>query len=219
MLTDEEKALTFEFDPTHDYFADVDKIVPPYRLPGYQTHSLQGGAAFENSSGVREVAVGPQKTQRMPFIRYVRAVDPAGGIMPLSISTCRPSPEYPEGLDGFHMDRVLADKRRKGWLILERDEISPYAGKVGQPYCAWALAVAKKREAAHAKKMDEDAQTWMSAAQRKSIEMQAEQNKAQNEMTASLVDKVIAAVIAAQKASAEPVSRGPGRPPKSDSQP
>ena len=142
-----EARLPYKVEPGRDYLAEVSESVPPWRPMAYQTHSvLSPGAAFSDEmKGQPKEALSPSGVPIVvPQKKYVRALDPAGNVMSLIVSSCRPSPEKPDGDDGLGTtDRILSEKKKSGWLILEPDQ--EYGGRVGPDYLAWAMAVREFR--------------------------------------------------------------------------
>lgn len=159
-----ERDLPFEYDPTVDYFKKFDAIVPPWQVWKYDTekgHGLAGTAIFDSRTdeesvrrkGPPTVKVGRRRTMTVAIRMYVRAIDPAGNLCPLQISTVPPSPQFPDGSDGLGThQRVVAQKSARGWIVVENREAfwSPYSGKRGNEYAAWAWAVMLHRQAKHA---------------------------------------------------------------------
>lgn len=163
-----ERDLPYEFDPSVDYFAKFDEFVPKWQAIGYEKVNGSLGA-FSESVGPAEVKVAPRTTRVMPYMRYVRAIDPAGNVCPLSVSSVRPSPAFPDGHDKCGtLNRVIAEKNAAGWLIVENSQLmwSPYSGKAGQQYAAWALAVMKYRLVKHAEHEASEAKAFQSRAEK-----------------------------------------------------
>jgi hypothetical protein len=159
-----ERELPFEYDPRVDYFKKFDAIVPRWEVWRYETEKgdgLAGAAIFDSRTdemsvrrkGPPTVKMGRRRTMTVSIRMYVRAIDPAGNVCPLHISTVPPSPQFPDGNDGLGThQRVVAQKSRSGWIVVEPVEAfwSPYSGKRGNEYAAWAWAVMLHRQAKHA---------------------------------------------------------------------
>jgi len=205
-----EADVPFHFDPSHDYTKDVDQFTPQYTPPQYRTVEWKPGAALttpEDQRGTRNVRINGRETRTMPFQRYVRGVDLQGNIHPVTTSTCRPTPEYPNGDDGLGTaSRAMEGKEKSGWLILELGKAA--YGRRGQEYLAWALAVAEKRRLAHAKYEQNEEAAFMSIYQRKMLEFEKQRSASQAEMTDTLVKTVVEAVMAAQAAMNQGKAKG-----------
>lgn len=163
-----ERDLPFEFKRDVDYFALFDPILPAYQVVPYETEK-GSQAAFSNATGPVEVKVGKRQTRSVSYIRYVRAIDPAGNLCQLKVSTCRPSPANKDGYDSSGtFNRVVAVKNAKGWIIVERDRRTWNldSGKQDQEYAAWALAVMAYRQKRHAAYQALEARAFMSRAER-----------------------------------------------------
>lgn len=174
-ITDEERDLPFEYDPSKDYFAEVDKRCPPYQVP-HVLYPAAGGqptkVALSDASGTREVAVrvdvpedGKRRKRTVRMVmghrRYVRAVDLAGAIQQLTVASMRPDWDNQVGVDSYTQQRTVMLKSGRGWLVLERERsmMNPYAPFIAEPnrYCAWALAVADMRKKIHEEHIHADA--------------------------------------------------------------
>jgi hypothetical protein len=170
-----ERDLPFDFKPDVDYFAKFDDLLPPFRIFKYEAEK-GSEAAFSNATAPPEVKVSKRQVRTVSHRRYVRAIDPGGNLCQLGVSTVRPSPVYPDGYDrcGTFM-RVVQTKSQKGWIIVENDQRvwNLDAGKKGQQYAAWALAVMEFRQKRHAEHQALEAQAFMSRAE-KAAEKQGE---------------------------------------------
>ena len=73
--------------------------------------------------------------------------------------------------------RVATEKNRRGWLIVENVEgaWNPYSGKVGQDYCAWALAVMQLRRRLHAEYQRRETEQFLEEKKRQALELAKEQ--------------------------------------------
>lgn len=205
----DERDLDFAFDPAVDYFASVDAMMPPWRPPSYAT--LPGSvAALTASAGLQEHRTG-RVVKIVSRRRYVRAIDPAGRLRQLKVSTVPTTPSHPDGNDRIGtMQRVVAEKSQRGWLIVERDPAtwSPYSGRRGQEYCAWALAVGEWRRKVHEEHEKEEAKAFMSQATREANKRAEEQTAALRELAQSVVTATAASTAAA--AAREPRRSGRG---------
>jgi hypothetical protein len=188
-----ERDLSFEFKPGVNYFAKFDEILPSWKLEHGPYETKDGShAAFSDAVGPIEMYTDERETLTISYRRYVRAIDPAGNLCQLIISSVRPSPFYPKGEDRVGtMMRVVATKSRRGWLVVEpvSDFWSPYAGKQGQEYAAWCWAVMEYRQKRHAAYEANEAMAFMSRAE-KAAEKQGE---AMAKALGGAVDKIIAA--------------------------
>lgn len=150
-----ERDLSFEFKRDVDYFAKFDALMPKWENRRYETANLPNlsGTALFTAKGAPEVKIAKRRTVTTSLRMYVRAIDPAGNLCPLHISTVTPSPEYPDGHDKLGTpQRVVTEKSRKGWLVVENVDTfwSTFAGRRGQEYAAWCWAVMAHRKAKHA---------------------------------------------------------------------
>lgn len=147
-----ERDLEFEFKPNVDYWKKFDAMLPAWTVRPY-VERQDSSAAFFTTKGAPEVKVGRRRTQVVSLRKYVRAIDPAGNLCQLTVSTVPPSPEFRNGDDNIGTQaRVIAQKSRRGWIVVENEVTcwNVYAGKSGQQYAAWALAVMAYRKAKHA---------------------------------------------------------------------
>ena len=202
-ISDDELDLQYDFDPKHNYFADVDDLFPAWQVPvAKYLDSFPIDAALSDSNGPREVRTRetevvvdgdgqpvldgrgrPRRRSRtvakvQPFRMYWRAIDPDGNICPLAVSTCRADRDKPSGDDGLGTAmRVATEKNRRGWLIVENVEgaWNPYSGKVGQDYCAWALAVMQLRRRLHAEYQRRETEQFLEEKKRQALELAKEQ--------------------------------------------
>ena|SRR3990167_3578256 len=204
-----EKGIPFYYDASHDYEQDVNQFCPAYELPQVRESPLKPGAAFSDERGTREVRIGSgRQTATMPFMRYIRMVDPQGNVCQVSISTTRPSPT-PEGRNGYDglgtEARVKSEKLRKGWLPLDANEYMN--GRTGQEMVAWSLAVAEKRRLAH---NAYEAKEYPDRTKQAIDAQIAVQSKLMEGVAAPLAKAVIAGVQAAQATNAKPARQAKG---------
>ncbi len=205
----------------------IEWYVPEWTLPEYKEdrHFNGGavaGAAFfstkkEERGGSRpresiaDASAKPvdvvtdTRIRRSPSMKYIRAVDPQGNIVPLVVSTVNASPDFPGGDDGLGTDqRVRAEKQRRGWLILEKGQYG-YNGTTGLAYLQWALAVADDRRKRHLEWEKSEREALMSRAEKQSLALQEKQVDAQKDTTAALVD-LVSKLIESQKDSSVTVA-------------
>lgn len=157
-----------------DWFAEIDRRLPPWHAqrttqygtntgltPEPNTKAAEGWAPEDVATGTRTIMVGyvenlldvvdkgvdPSEVIyeiTMPYQPYVRAINPAGQLVPLLVSQTREeSGIYETG----HGDRIKAAKRRLGWLIAERNE--EHGGRTGQDYGRLIFEEMAKRQVAH----------------------------------------------------------------------
>ena len=200
-VSSEEISIKYRVDPSKDYFVEVDRMQPAW-VPE-NTQVIQGsGAALSDRTGPREVVIGTvgrkKQIRTIPYVKYVRAIDPAGNLCCFSVSTCRQTPERPDGDDGLgtYM-RIISEKSKIGWLVLERDPATwnPYSGKQGQDYIAWALAVSELRKRLHAMYQKSEAQAFMSRSQ-----VAAEEQLQATKSMAKEIGKEVAEAVLGEKA-------------------
>lgn len=164
-----ERDLPFEYKPGVDYFAKFDAMLPAWRPAVYATLPASHAAFTEDGGGPVEVRVGRRQTRTLAHRRYVRAIAPDGTLRQLIISTVRPTPAFPDGLDacGTH-HRLPAKKSARGWIVVENIDSmwTPYVQLRGQQYAAWALAVMEYRRKRHAEYEASEATAFMSRAER-----------------------------------------------------
>lgn len=163
-----EAALPYGDDPGRDFAAELDRLMPRWTVAPYATHpTLNPGTAYADHerNHPREVIDPIHGTvHNTPFKRYIRALDPAGNICSLIVSSVRPTPEFPDGDDGIGTEqRVVSAKMRSGWLILEPGhESASFGGRQGRDYLAWAFAVRDFRRARHAEHMKQENDSFKS---------------------------------------------------------
>ncbi|HAM54421.1 MAG TPA: hypothetical protein DCQ64_03045 [Candidatus Rokubacteria bacterium] len=139
----------------------VDLICPSWaRAMTVQSESgahctMYGQATGERSVDLPEVVVRigkeefylPRRQFVMPFQNYLRALDPAGNLGPLTISTNRVDAD-----DGCGTrDRTIAIKRRAGWWIAE--PLMDHNGRDADTYGRALFLEMAKRRADHGAKM------------------------------------------------------------------
>jgi hypothetical protein len=165
-----ERDLSFEFDPRVNYFAKFDAILPAWKLEHGPYKAVDGShAAFSDAVGPIEMYTDERTEITLSYRRYVRAIDPAGNLCQLVVSSVRPSPAYPKGEDKCGtMMRVISTKSRRGWLVVEAvpEWWSPWANRTGQEYAAWCWAVMEYRKARHAAYEANEAKAFMTRTER-----------------------------------------------------
>lgn len=160
-------AVKYEFKPGVDYWQKIEAQCPAWIPPVTVDY---GGAACtreDESTTVREYLInhdGKQVAWVMPFQEYIPAVDPAGNVVPLTVTTCR-KPEDDE--TGFR-DIIQARKKRQGWFIGTRDQ--EFQGLTGQEYAAFLCQVSEDRKTQHADRQAEYAKQFFSEAEKRAIE-------------------------------------------------
>ena len=203
-LSDDERTLSYVCDPAVDYYARIDAMQPPWVVPTakYIDAGFPTSAAFSDASGPREVRTvvmdgqgrRMRRTQIMPHKRYVRAIDPQGNLCSLIVSTCRADREKPTGDDGLEtMSRVIARKSKLGWLVVERDEDThnAFAGRVGQDYAAWALAVMEHRKQIYGAWYKAETTLWYEEKKAAAIEMARLQGEAMGDALKGQLREVV----------------------------
>ena len=159
-----ELRLSYTVDPNRDYAAEVDYELPAWSPEPYETSTAAGGCAFSNNTEQRSLFDSKRQHQWMlPQFLYRRAVSPTGQITALIVSTCRPSPENPDGSDGIGSEfRIRGDKQQRGWLVVEPGE--SFAGLEGDRFMAWAFAVRDHRRKIYEAGQVAMSEDFMSAA-------------------------------------------------------
>lgn len=137
----------------------------------------------------------------MPFVMYVRAMDPAGKIDTLQIKTCQNPSDDTTGYD----QKIIATKRRQGWLICERIGTAQALGitfdtegKNDEQYAEFLRSEWLRRRRARAAydeaeraKMQSDADKQMVAQQKKQTEILEQQGDMTRAMVAEMVSTLI----------------------------
>ena len=91
----------------------------------------------------------------LPHARYVRAIDPAGHLMPLVVTTNRARQED-SGTDAF-----IKRKRRRGWILLDE----PPEGRTPEEWHRYCTIEIHKRRKKHAAQEDKANEAWKSREQ------------------------------------------------------
>ena len=147
-----ERDLPFEIRPGVDYFAKFDEIMPPWQPAAYERLPSSAAAWTEEAGGPIEVRMARRRILTLSHRRYARAIHPDGGLRQLIISTVRATPAFPDGFDACATQhRFTSKKWSRGWIPVENwDWIwTPFAGRRGQEYAAWAWAVMEYRQKRH----------------------------------------------------------------------
>lgn len=211
-----EMNLPCEPDPRRNYSAEIDQLCPPWGPDIYKEHeTLEPGCAYSDNSGPRLVVDHrAMREYSLPHFRYVRALNPAGSVVPLIVSTVRPTPEFANGEDGLGTEhRVIGEKQKKGWLVLEPNAAEMgYAGRSGDEYYAWVMAVRDYRMQVNQYHEDQDKQDYQS----KMLSAMKEQGKVQAEQTSTMVAQIAGAIgqsvanamVQAQADAAQPRRKG-----------
>ena len=149
-----------------DYFAKINQLCPPWvPEPVQVNHPFSGQLTdYAEDAGSRVVHVrdeqGELRLFNMPFFPYVRAVDPAGNLLPLITGTCRDPAEDVSG----YASQIISQKKRAGWLIAEPHE--EHKGYVGQEYGKLLFDEMASRKAKHKKRMDSEELRHRTAAEK-----------------------------------------------------
>lgn len=196
-----------KIDPSRDYFSELDAMYPPWARPPTVKHDSAPGAALTMDSepaGTREFRLANGAIFVMPHQQYVRGVDPAGNIGHITVKTSR----VPEDDETGFWDKILANKRRAGWLIAERDQ--ELNGMVGQEYGAYVVAEMHRRRAAKAEQEKLDAEAYESQASRRAAESAQQMSDAVTAMATSqrsdmkeLAKELATAIVQAQQVAAQ----------------
>lgn len=214
-----------------DFFDEVDAMIPPWRPPNVMnditTSNSESPMIYpENAPSQRMMhtllyapyAIPEQAIEAgqaltpgnsghwttefsMPFVLYVRAMDPAGKIETLQIKSCQNPSDDKTGYD----HKIIAQKRRQGWLICERATTAQALGitfdtnglgdaQYGEYLrVEWlrrrrARALSDERER---EKMQSDADKNMIAQQKKQTEILEQQGDMTRAMVAEMVSTLI----------------------------
>lgn len=139
----------------------VNLICPPW-VRAITTQSDSGAACtmYGQATGERAidlpeaiVRIGkeefylPRRPFVMPFQNYVRALDPAGNLLPLTVCTNRVDLDDGTG----YKDRIISQKRRQGWWIAEPN--MDHAGREADVYGRALFAEMAKRRDDHVSRM------------------------------------------------------------------
>ncbi len=185
-----------------DVYALIDDTVPPWR-PDHNTEITKDGAhitPYGVDCGPRTMTRGEGSRYSrfefvMPFQRYIRAIDPAGNIMPLTVCSCRnEQDQLGEGGDPQFAERMIGIKRSQGWLIAER-EYAHKEGKTAEEYGAFLAGEIKNRRGKW-ELFQADERKAYESKQDRAIEdrmrVMGEQHVAQNEDLATKVATAVA---------------------------
>jgi hypothetical protein len=137
----------------------------------------------------------------MPFVMYIRAMDASGKLDTLQIKSCQNPNDDNTGYD----QRIIARKRRDGWLICERSSTAQALGitfdtegKSDQVYGEYLRGEWLRRRRARAlhdererEKMQTEAEKQMLAQQKKQTEILEQQGDMTRAMVAEMVNTLI----------------------------
>jgi len=214
-----------------DFFDEVDAMIPPWRPPV----TLDVGATRNSESPMIYAETAPPQRMMnslvyapyavpeqgieagdplypgrsghwttefaMPFVMYIRAIDPSGKLDTLQIKCCQNPNDDSTGND----QRIIAKKRRDGWLIAERSSTAQALGitfdtegKSDQQYGEYLRTEWLKRRRARARhdehereKMQTEAEKQMIAQQKKQTEILEQQGDMTRQMVAEMVSTLI----------------------------
>lgn len=194
-----------------NFFEFVDKVCPPWTPPRTLPDELGRLLTDEKEdAGTRAVAAckpvkgtkpeiemvevveldGKKLVERKvefnpPFQRYLRGLDPAGNIMPITVTTCRGVGDDSTGFDSLAVSRKLAH----GWLIAEPEY--SYKGYAGKEYADYlAKQYTERRERHNAKQAAEELS--YRSDQEKLLAEQIKSNQEVKEKESALLEKLVA---------------------------
>jgi len=212
-ISEEEHELSFDFDPRRDYAAEIDGMLRPWTPPTVKildNHPISAAFSETVLREYREKVVStvmvdgkPKKTTRVvvkgvPHIKSFRAVDPAGNLSYVTVSTCRIDRDHPTGDDGLGTDsRVVGMKQKRGWLFIEQEH--PQAKHAGKEYLAWCLAVSQYRKQIHAAHERKEEHQWMEAKKQEALALAREQANITGAITGRAIAEAVKDAIAAEK--------------------
>lgn len=215
-----ELKLQFTVDPSRDYRAEIELELPSWEPEPYERAAVSGGAALNDNTAQREkYDARRRKFWQLGHLKYIHALDPAGNICAMTISSCRPGPGHEDGDDRCGTEsRVKHEKMQRGWLPLDAD--GSFGGFEGQRYLAWVLdAVRPYRRAkyeADQRKQSAEFADRNAAAQREQSRMAVDMIEKQGEQTASTLQQMIQQLTAAVTALAEKDDKPRGKHGKSN---
>lgn len=148
---------------------DFDQVLPrwtpdPNALPEFLPRPGKDGKAvtpYEGYNGPRSVSAPDEDgfivEHVVPFARYIRAVDPAGNVVPLIVSTNRV--DYDDGTGFEGKQRQL--KQRQGWLFID----DPPYGVDAETWHEKLEGIIEERRAKHAAIEAKQASTYKTSQQ------------------------------------------------------
>ena len=198
------------------FFDEVDAMVPPWQSSVHVTaygDNDQGAVLYPTSEpSQREIATlayenatgDPRRAEvTMPFQAYVRAMDRAGNIHPLTVKTCQIAAEDQTGFQ----QSIIARKVAAGWLICERDHLMAN-GLKGEPYGEHLRAEWLRRRREHAARMLAQEDIYASRVKRDAEEerkLQGEALQQHAQLSRDLVRDMVSDMV---PAIAEAVAKG-----------
>lgn len=204
-----ELALRVDVDPRRNYRDEVDSVCPAWMPAQYKAVDGSSAAFADHPPKTPREVYDPQRgrTFAVPHQRYIRGIDPNGHICYVTISSHRPGPDRPDGIDSCGTEgRMRQEKQEAGWLFVEPGE--SFRGYSGEQYLAWSLAVREER-----RKVYEEKQRQMSAEfTSQAVSAIREQAKLQGETTAAMAkqiaDSIIGAMTQVMGVKQSPAKRG-----------
>lgn len=185
-----------------DPFVIVDRMLPPWQLHKTVTVGSAACTPYDEDAGTRNGRRDDGAIFTMPYQRYVRAVDPAGFLCPLTTHTSRTPQDDTTGFE----DKIKAVKRRKGWLIAERDEQAN--GLMGRDYGEYVLREMLRRQRENARKHVEGLKEFESqetkAIERAMKDQRAMAGEQMGQVSALFADALAQVVARLQPAAAAP---------------
>ena len=199
------------------FFDEVDDLCPPFihaevaaptRVNGQSAQGAVMHAAGDDpqrrlASGAWSYDIVTGEPSRhefaMPWVAYVRGMDPAGNIHPLNTVTCQTAAEC-EGFDNVH----LARKVRAGWLICERNWPNTL-GLSGEDWGEHLRAEFLRRRAEHFAREQASAEGLETRAEQQMRQMMKEQREQNSEIVraqAEISAEAVKAILAAQTGAA-----------------
>lgn len=198
------------------FFDEIDMMVPAFEPSSHMTTNEgtgQGAVLYPTSEPSQRVSVAtwydnasgePQRVEfAMPFQQYLRAMDAAGNIQPLTIKTCQIASEDTTGFD----QSIIARKVQAGWIICERNQPNAL-GLVGEQYGEHIRKEWLRRRREHLKREQAQDRLFMSTAEKSAQEDRARadaalerQSDIQQRMVADMAGTITQAVVAGLAAS------------------
>lgn len=214
-----------------DFFDEIDAMVPPWQPPAVlsdiATSNSESPMIYpENAAsqriyntllyapyGIPEQGIEPGQPLTagnsghwttefsMPFVLYVRAMDPAGKIDTLQIKSCQNPSDDRTGYD----HKIIAQKRRQGWLICERSTTAQALGITfdtnglgDHEYGEYLRKEWMRRRRHRALSDDREREKFQSEADKQVIAQQKKQTEIleqQGDMTRAMVAEMVSTLI------------------------
>jgi hypothetical protein len=186
------------------FYDEIDSMVPPWEPSVHVTShdGDQGAVLYPTSEPSQRVALAlfydnatgePRQGEfTMPFQKYLRAMDHAGNIVPLTIKTCQIAAEDQTGFE----QSIVARKVQAGWIVCERNWPNAY-GLQGETYAEFLRKEWLKRRRDHARRESAQERNFMSAAQKSAEEdrkLQGEALERHAEMSREMVADMVPAI-------------------------